>query len=315
MPVLHRLDPAYLPILRQVPVIDLTNLEAARGAILAMYAQVGSAPADPTIKASDHCAPGVSGSPDVKLRMFRPDGATGKLPCLYWIQGGGYVLPAPDLDDPICGDIAKKLACAVISVEWRRAPEAPFPAASDDCFAGLQWVVVNAESLGLDTTRLVVGGASSGGGAAAGLALRVRDQANFPIAHQLLIYPMLDDRNVTHSSKAVTDPELWNRQDNEIAWRAYLGEAYGTENVSPYAAPARMQHLEGLAPATILTGEFDLFVDENIQYAQRLMHAGVNTELHVYPAVHHGFDRHDPTTVVAMRFFADRNAALRRAFS
>jgi acetyl esterase/lipase len=315
MPVLHRLDPAYPPILRQVPVIDLTDLAAARAAILAMYAQVGSSPVDPDIAISDHSAPGLSGSPDVKLRMFRPQGETGKLACLYWIQGGGYVLPAPDLDDQICGDIAKTLPCAVISVQWRRAPEAPFPAASDDCFAGLQWAVTNAESLGLDTTRLVVGGASSGGGAAASLAIRVRDQAEFPIAHQVLIYPMLDDRNTTPSSKDVTDPELWNRQDNEIAWRAYLGETYGTPNVSPYAAPARMEHLEGLAPATILTGEFDLFRDENIEYAQRLMHAGINTELHVYPAVHHGFDRHDPTTVVSKRFFADRNAALRRAFA
>ncbi len=315
MPVLHRLDPAYPPILRRVPVIDLTDLTAARQAILAMYAQVGSAPIDPTVRAIDLVAPSHSGEPDVKLRMFRPKDETGKLPCLYWIQGGGYVLPAPDLDDQICADIAKSLSCAVVSVQWRRAPEAPFPAASDDCFVGLQWTVTNAENLALDTARIVIGGASSGGGAAAGVALRVRDQAGFSVAHQLLIYPMLDDRNITRSSQAVIDPELWNRQDNELAWRAYLGAAYGTEKVSPYAAPARMPDLSGLAPTTILTGELDLFVDENIEYAQRLMHAGVNTELHVYPAVHHGFDRHDPTTIVARRFFADRNAALRRAFA
>lgn len=315
MPVLHRLDPAYPPILRQVPVIDLTDLAAAREAILAMYAQVGSAPVDPAVETTDLVAPGLSGDPEVKLRMFRPKGEAGKLACLYWIQGGGYVLPAPDLDDQICGDIAKSLSCAVVSVQWRRAPEAPFPAASDDCFAGLQWTVANADKLALDSARIAVGGASSGGGAAAGVALRVRDQAAFSIVHQLLIYPMLDDRNITPSSLAVTDPELWNRQDNELAWRAYLGDAYGTEEVSPYAAPTRMRNLSDLAPATILTGELDLFVDENIEYAQRLMHAGVDTELHVYPAVHHGFDRHDPTTVVAKRFFADRNAALRRAFA
>jgi acetyl esterase/lipase len=246
------------------------------------------------------------------MRMHRPRGVTGPLPCLFWIQGGGYVLTSVDPDDLLCQSLSRDLQCVVIAVVWRRAPEHPFPACHDDCYGGLRWVVQNAESLDIDPARVVVGGASSGGGAAAGVALRVRDEGEFAIAHQVLVYPMLDDRNETRSSHSVTDPELWNRQCNEIAWAAYLG---GAQTVSHYAAPARATTLERLAPATILTAELDLFVDENIDYAKRLMAANVPVELHVYPAVHHGFDIHNPQAATSMRFAADRNAVLRRAFA
>jgi len=133
------------------------------------------------------------------------------------------------------------------------------------------------------------------------------------VAHQLLIYPMLDDTNTTPSSYEVTDPELWNREKNKLAWQYYLGPAYGTDEVSPYAAPTRMKDLAGLAPASILTGEFDLFVDEDVTYARRLSQAGTSTELHVYRGAHHGFDRQVPRAEVSQRFFADRDAILARA--
>lgn len=314
MSVIDRIDPQILPIVRQVPVIDMADIPAARKALHAVYAAIGTAPPNEAVERSDHVAPAQGSAQSVQLRMFRPREVQGALPCLYWIQGGGYVLTAPDLDDEWCETIAHDQQCAVISVAWRRAPEHPYPAASDDCFNGLQWLMDNAEALQVDASKLVIGGASSGGGAAAALALRVRDQASFVVAHQLLIYPMLDDRDTTVSSHKVTDPELWNRTSNRLAWQAYLGAAYGTELVSPYAAPARMENLEDLPPATILTGELDLFRDENITYAQRLMHANVACELHVYPAVHHGFDRHMPDAEITRRFFSDRDNALARSF-
>lgn len=315
MSVLHRVDPELTAILKQLPVIDLASIPAARAALEAVFAAVGTAPPDPAVDRADRIVPGVDGRADARVRLYRPKAEQGELPCLVWIHGGGYVLTTADADDQWCEEIAKKQRCLVISVDWRRAPEHQYPAAHDDCYGTFLWASKNAKSLGIDATRIVVGGASSGGGAAAGVALRARDRGEAELAHQLLIYPMIDDRSITSSSRAVTDPELWNRQNNVIAWQAYLGELYGSDRVPAYAAPTRATELAGLAPATILTAELDLFVDENIEYAQRLMHSGVPTELHSYPAANHGFDRLNPTARVSRRMLADRDDALSRAFA
>lgn len=315
MSVLHRVDPEFLPIIAAVPNIDLGDIDAARAALHAVYASVGEHVPNPDVVSSDLYVPGLPGNPDVHLRLFRPRASTGQLSALYWIQGGGYVLTAPDLDDAMCEELAIAQGCAVVSVDWRRAPEAPYPAAHEDCFAGLLWLFENGPEAGVDPSRIILGGASSGGGAAAAVALRLRDEGRFQLLHQLLIYPMLDDRNTSRSSAEVTDPELWSRRSNELAWQAYLGALSGSEDVPAYAAPARANDLSGLAPATILTGELDLFVDENVEYAQRLLAAGVGLELHVYPSVHHGFNVHNPAAVVSKRFLADRDAALLRAFT
>jgi acetyl esterase/lipase len=315
MPILDRLDPQLAAAVRTFPVMDLTDLTAARAARAALYAKVGSPrPAEEVLR-SHHVAPGKAGNPDVALTVFRPRLMDAPAPCLYWIHGGGYVLPPVALDDQLCEEIVLAHDCIVVSVAWRRAPEHPFPAAAEDCYSGLMWTVDAAEQLRIDLSRVAVGGRSSGGGSAASLAALVRDRGEVTITHQLLIYPMLDDTNSTPSSYAVTDAEVWNRTDNEVAWRSYLGDVYGTDRVSPYAAPSRMGDLSGLAPATVLTGELDLFRDEDIAYAQRLMQAGVPTELHVYPAAHHGFDRMVPAAAVSRRLVADRDAALARAFA
>lgn len=315
MTVIDQLDPELLPVVRQVPRIDLSDIPEARRALHAVFAQVYTAAPDPIIERADHVAQGSAGRQSAIVRVFKPAGTEGALPCLYWIQGGGYVLTNINFDDQWCEQVAKIQQCVVASVDWRRAPEHRYPAAIDDCYTGLSWIVAEAEMLGIDPDKVVIGGASSGGGAAAALALQVTDRKELRVEHQLLIYPMLDDTNSTRSSQAVTDPELWNLANNRLAWEAYLGDAYGTDRVSPYAAPARREHLSGLPPATILTGELDLFVDEDIVYAQRLMHAGVPTELHVYPGAHHGFDRHVPTAAVSRRLIGDRDAALARAFA
>ncbi len=315
MPIMNRLDPELRVVVEQLPALDLTDLAGARASLAELYAAINTGAPNPRVDHTDHHAPGRDGNPDVMVRVFRPVDAAGTLPCLYWTQGGGYVLTAPDMDDQFCEEIAEKHHCVVVSVDWRRAPEHPFPAPAEDCYAGLAWTVSNAAELNIDPDRVVIGGHSSGGGSTAGLALLVRDRGEFTIAHQLLIYPMLDDTNSTPASYLVTDPKVWNRTSNEIGWRGYLGDTYGTDDVSPYAAPTRMENLSGLAPATVLTGELDLFVDEDVTYAQRLMQAGVPTELHVYRAAHHGFDRMVPQSKVAQRFIADRDAALQLAFT
>jgi acetyl esterase/lipase len=264
---------------------------------------------------SDHQAPGLNGAPQVRVRLYRPADQPGQLPCLYWIHGGGHVLGQIEQDDLMMEHIVEAVGCAAVSVEWRRPPEHPFPAPMDDCYAGLKWAHANAAELGLDPGRIAVGGASSGGGSAAGLALLARDRGEVPVCFQLLVYPMLDDRNVTPASLAVTEPKVWNRQSNLIGWQSYVGDAVGTDRVSPYAAPARADSLAGLPPAYLPVGDLDLFIDEDIEYAQRLQQADVPAELHVYPGGIHGFDLLAPASRLAQRFVRDRDEALRRAFS
>lgn len=307
-----RLDPELEQGLRRRPTFDLRDIDAARRRSWEIRRAL-DAPPDPDVERSDHVAH-APGGPEVRIRMFRPKHHHDVVPCVYWVPGGGYVLTSPDFDDAWCQDLVSRHACAAVAVEWRRAPEHPFPAAADDCYTGLRWVVEHAAELGIDGSRIVVAGNSSGGGSAAGLALLVRDRGEFEIAHQLLIYPMLDDSCTTASSQMVTDPRLWNREANGLAWRYYLGDAFGTDDVSPYAAPARMQDLAGAAPATILTGELDLFLDEDIEYARRLMQAGVSTELHVYRGAPHGFYGMNAEAGVSELFFADRDRVLERIF-
>jgi len=170
------------------------------------------------------------------------------------------------------------------------APENPHPAPVEDCYAGLVWTTVHAGELGIDATRLAVGGGSAGGGLAAGTALLARDRGGPALCYQMLIYPMLDDRNTTPSSYEITDVGIWDRATNLNGWQALLGDQAGTEGVSPYAAPARATDLAGLPAAYLDVGTADLFRDEDIDYAQRLMQAGVPVELHVYPGAYHAFE-------------------------
>ena len=310
MNIEERIDPEYADGLAARPVNDLRDIPAARRTFLARF---DPAPARPGVRSSYHVTTSYDDA-EVRLRVFQPVDPEPQAPCLYWIAGGGYVLPNPDFDEQWCTDRVERHGCTVVSVEWRRAPEHCFPAAAEDIYAGLRWTFAHTESLGINPSRVAVGGMSSGGGSAAALALLVRDRGEMSICHQLLVYPMLDDTNTMPSTYRVTDDRLWHRDANELAWRAYLGDMYGTDDVSPYAAPARMKDLTNLAPATILTGELDLFVDENIVYAQRLMAAGVPVELHVYARVTHGFQRMNPTAGTTLQFFVDLDRALERAF-
>ena len=314
-----RLDDMSKAVLEMIPasLLDLSSHDAIRNARLAvdglMAAMFAEAPDVPGVDMEDHWVPGAPGDPDVMVRVYTPAGSEGAAPGLYWIHGGGMVLGNVPMDDLNCKGWAAEFGCVVASVEYRLAPEHPHPAPIEDCYAGLKWFADNSESLGVDRDRIAIGGASAGGGLAAALALLTRDRGEVNIAFQQLIYPMLDDRNITHASHYVQHPKVWNRAANIAGWSALLGKPAGADDVSPYASPARAENLSGLPPAFIIVGELDLFVDEDIDYAMRLIQAGVPTELHVFPGAFHGSDLMVPMSETSQRWAKVRSAALRQA--
>lgn len=238
---------------------------------------------------------------------------TGPLPAIYWMHGGGMVAGTLLGDAPYCTALAEATGCVVVAVDYRLAPENPHPIPVEDAYAGLEWTVVHADALGIDVNRVAVGGSSAGGGIAAAVALMARDRGGPALVFQYLMYPMLDDRQDTGSSSEFTGIPMWSRERNEFGWRCLLGTAAGSAGVSEYAAPARAADLQNLPPALIQVGGLDLFRDEDIAYASRLMQADVPTELHVYPGAYHGFESAAPEAQVSRRALADRNAALRHA--
>ena len=192
-----------------------------------------------------------------------------------------------------------------MAVQYRLAPEHPYPAPIEDCYAGLRWVKEHGGEIGIDTTRVGIGGPSGGGGLAAALALVVRDRAEVEIDYQLLIYPMIDDTRT--SVTANWDVPVWNPESNEFGWRSYLGERFGTEDIPSHAAPSRETDLSGLPPTFIMVGTLDGFADEDIAYAQRLNQAGVSVELHVYAGAPHGFEGFAPDAAVSRQARRDIN--------
>jgi acetyl esterase/lipase len=241
------------------------------------------------------------------VRLHRPRDLSDKPPAVLWIHGGGYVSGLAAMDDRAARKAAENIGALVASVEYRLAPEHPYPAALDDCFAALQWLTARED---IDSRRIVVVGVSAGGGLAAALTLRWLDAGLVDLAGQVLVYPMLDDRTVQRST--ATGSRGWPPEDNAFGWRSYLGCAPGAQGVSAYAAPARRDDLSGLPPAWIGVGTADLFHDEDVEYANRLRAAGVPTQLEVVTGAFHGFDKAAACTSIARRFTASRLAAMRQ---
>lgn len=254
----------------------------------------------------------VSDDPHLVVRVNTPCGLDGPAPCLYSIHGGGYVLGSYDSDDPKFDVLCQRFGIVGVSVEYRLAPETPYPGPLDDCYAGLAWTHGHADELGVDPAKIGITGTSAGGGLCAGLALLVRDRGEIPVQFQLLDCPMLDPTQTTLSSQ-LDDLLLWTKASNEFGWRSYLGELYGSDDIPGYAAPALADDLSGLPEAYICVGGADGFRDEDITYAMRLYGAGVPTELHVYPGAPHGVQAFASTSI-AQRYGADQFDWLERQF-
>jgi acetyl esterase/lipase len=265
-------------------------------------------PLSDAVERIDHVVPG---DPEVPVRVHRPKGVDGVLPCVYSMHGGGYVIGTYTVDDAMFDRLCPELGFVGVSVDYRLAPETPYPGPLDDCYRGLLWVHHHADELGVDPERTGVMGVSAGGGLAAALCLLARDRGEISVAFQLLEYPMLDDRQVTHSSRRDGLP-VWSRGSNTFGWRSYLGDLYGRDDVPPTAAPARATDLSELPPAFVSVGAVDGFRDEDVDYALRLNDAGVPAELHVYPGACHGFVHLAPDAPVSQRCKHDMDDWLRR---
>jgi acetyl esterase/lipase len=277
---LQDLDPEIADAISAIPLTDLNH------DVLHLYRQ--ELPPPPLSDAVTRTDESVPGDPEVPVRVHRAVGSEGLLPCVYSIHGGGYVIGSYSMDDSRFDHWCPELGVVGVSVEYRLAPETPYPGPLEDCYRGLEWVYTNAAELGVDRARIGVAGLSAGGGLAAALALLARDRGEVPLAFQLLDCPMLDDRQQTPSSRLDGLP-VWSRESNTFGWRCYLGDLYGVEDVPYTAAPARCRDLTGLPPSFVSVGTVDGFRDEDIDYALRLNRAGVPCELHVYPGASHGY--------------------------
>ncbi|MET8848970.1 alpha/beta hydrolase [Amycolatopsis sp. NPDC004625] len=310
----YAIDPELLPWLDMLPAVTLTDHEsllAARSS-MAQLAEVLPAyePAHP-VDVRDTAVPGPSDAPDVPVRVYTPGNRTAPAPGLLYVHGGGFVMGDLDTFDAHLLRLVDELGIVIVSVDYRLAPEHPFPAPVEDCYAALNWVAAKAGELGIDPDRLGVAGESAGGGLAAAVALLARDRGGPALCFQYLGIPELDDRLDTPSMRAYTDTPIWNRPNAVYSWTAYLGAEPGSDGVSPYAAPSRATDLAGLPPAFVTTCQFDPLRDEGIDYARRLAHAGVQAELRHYPGTFHGSGLVE-TAAVSRRMFADELDALRR---
>ncbi len=285
-------DPDFLPFLPQIPTVgDYSTAEKIQ-AMRAMRLDTAPPPPaqHPDIRREDRTVPAQGSQPAVPLRIYSPKApASRPRPCVYEIHGGGFMFGTLDMMDGWCDAIAAALGAVVVSVDYRLAPEHPFPAGIDDCFAGLRWIAEHAKTLGIDPARIAIAGQSAGGGLAAGLALMARDKGGPAICFQLLEIPELDDRLDTPSMMAFQDTPFWNRPNAVWSWKHYLGPDHrGVPSI--YAAPARAsaKQLAGLPPAYVSTMEFDPLRDEGLRYAMTLLEAGVSVELHNYAGTFHG---------------------------
>ena len=313
----HLVDKELLAALDVLPASDMTDetLLVSRANILQMVESVSPVEGD-GIRVTEISVPGPANAPDVRVLFYQPETRGGPLPAFLHLHGGGYIVGIPERDDARNRLLVRECGCLVISVDYRLAPETPFPGGVEDGYAALLWLYRNAGELGVDARRIAIGGESAGGGLAAGLALLARDRREIPVAFQMLIYPMLDNLTRANGDDATLAGEfVWTRTSNEYAWRALLGDAHQGRKASPYASAARAEDLSGLPPTYIAVGTLDLFVDENIEYARRLILTGVPTELKVYPGAYHGFEDLTPEATISRAFVRDYVNALQRALN
>ena len=310
--------PGLLAVLERFPETELNdaNLTSWRMAARAMAAPLIS-PLGQAVHRAERFIPGPSGAPDVRVLIYTPPAKDSALrPAYLQLHGGGFVMGAPEMNDGANRALAAGLDCIILSVDYRLAPETRFPGAVEDAYAALLWLHAASEPLGVDAARIAIGGQSAGAGHAAALALRARDRGEVSICLQMLDSPMIDDRTGSTAEPHPYCGEFaWTPAKNRFGWRALLGAEPGGVETPAEAAPARVADLSKLPPAFIVVGALDLFLEENIEYARRLIRAGVPTELHVIPGAFHGFTSvggESPEVTLALSL---RRAALARAFA
>lgn len=265
------------------------------------------------MRVATHRIPRGDGTPATRLLVFDREGSSGVRPVLFWMHGGGYVIGTPEQDVTFLARLLARFDIVVASVDYRLAPDHPFPAPLDDCHAALEWVVEHAGELNIDPARLAIGGQSAGGGLAAALVQRTLDQGPAAPVFQLLIYPMLDATTVARQDDAGTGELIWTPTSNRYGWQSYLGADPIGGSYPAYAVPAARADLRGLPPAWIGVGSLDLFHAEDRVYAERLRQAGVACEFHVTDGAYHGFDIMCPDATSTTRFNDSMFAALSKA--
>jgi acetyl esterase/lipase len=312
MPSRRLVDPEIEPLLALTADMDLS---AGMDSPAMRALMAAPPPTSERVDIREVRMPGPSGAPPVRGLLYAPKAAAAPRPAVLHIHGGGYVLGAPEMSAASNLDYAETFGAVVLSVDYRLAPAAKHPAPVEDCYAALAWLHAQADALRLDPARVVVSGESAGGGLAAALALLARDRGEYGLAFQHLFYPMLDDRTAACDDLSPYAGQfVWTPERNRYGWSSLLEEAPGSDGVSPYAAAARAEDLSGLPPAYIACGALDLFIEENLDYARRLMRAGVPVELHVYPGAPHGFPM-APEAAVSRQAARDSHAALARALA
>jgi acetyl esterase/lipase len=297
------LGPDAIPALREIhthPAFRVSDEELLRGRSYTM---------------EERTVPGPPGAPDVQLLVFTPTALDAPTAAIYHIHGGGMVGGTRRSHVSNMLDLAEPENMVVVSVEYRLAPEHPDPAPVEDCYAGLRWVAENAQELGIDPDRLVIGGFSAGGGLTAGVTLLARDRGGPRLLGQMVLWPMLDDRNNTPSSFQMLGVGMWDQISNQTGWDALLGDRAGGPDVSPYAAPARADDLSGLPPALIEVGSAETFRDEAVDYAMRIWRAGGVADLHVFGGAYHGYTMLAPDAAISRETVQVRGSWLYRLIS
>ncbi len=315
------LDPELAQVLAAMPngfdpggnLRDMNVVRMLRSTLELLGALGGSLPTDARVAVADRSMPGVETGTEIPLRIYAPVTRAGGLaPALVFFHGGAFVLGDRYTEELRCLRYAAEAACVVVSVDYRLAPEHPFPAGVDDCYAGLEWTVSHAAELDIDPGRVGVGGSSAGGALAAAVALMARDRNGPALTVQILNYPVIDDRMQSPSMRNFDATPMWTSGSNGDMWQHYLGDLDKRGTVSAYAAPGRATDLSGLPPAYVLTAELDPLRDEGIDYARRLMEAGVPTELHTVAGACHGFDIIAATGTLGQRSIEEQVRALVR---
>jgi len=321
----QKIDPQLRELLRATPDLlhDLPTLREIQARVSDYLIECGdNIRHSPKVRIYDWEVPRTESSEAVSIRCYEPKNYQSKidkqdkpLPVLLWIHGGGFISGDVKSNDNICENFVIECNCVVVSAEYRLTPQHPYPAGFDDCYAVLEWLANRgAGKLNIDTDRIAVGGSSVGGCLAAGITLKACETSGPNIRHQLLLIPVLDDRHITHTSRDITDHRVvWNRDLSLLAWDGYLHDVFG--DTPSYAAPARAKIIPKLPSTFISVEEQDLLRDESIVYAQRLMQAGVNTELHVYPGTFHGSFMDVPEADVSKQHMADVFNSLKKALN